>query len=220
MLHKKAKDALNILLIFAVIIFFGRILLPIINSPGFTQFVADMGRLGPLIVIFYVVLAHVFAPLVGSPMLFVSAAIYGLGYSTIYFYIGGLFSSAINFWIARKYGRKWVIKLAGKSAMKDIDNFVAVEGTEVLVISRIFGFPLFDFISYAAGLTKIDFKKYYFITNFIGLFTGTFIYFIYRNVDLKTEEGTALWMGSLLAVAFIFTFAIRHYLDKKVSGKK
>ncbi len=211
----RTKDTIIILIIFLAILGLGRLILPVINSPETTDFIIRMGPLGPVIIIIYVIISHVFAPITASPMLFVSAPLFGLFDSMVYFYIAGLFSSAINFWIARRFGREWVIRLVGKSSIKDIDNFVKVEGTEALIISRFFGFSAFDFISYAAGLTNIDFKKYYLITNVIAAFVSIILYQIYKNVDLRTEQGIFAWSASLILITISFTFLIRHYLHKK-----
>ena len=214
------QKTLKLLGLFVVVLIIGRLTLPVINSPQTVRFINNVGPWGPVVVVAYVVATHVFAPLAGSPMFFVSATVYGMRDSIIYFFIGGLFSSAINFWIARKYGRKWVVKLAGKHAMDDIDNFAEVGGVQILFYARLFGVSLFDFISYAAGLTKVSFKTYYLITVVLSVFHGVFTYYAYRSLDFGTEQGITIWLATLIPAALLFTFITRKYLNKKVVEKR
>ncbi|OGC47643.1 hypothetical protein A2886_02560 [candidate division WWE3 bacterium RIFCSPHIGHO2_01_FULL_42_13] len=214
------QKTLKLLGIFVLVLILGRLTLPIVDSPKTVALINSVGPWGPVVVVTYVVATHVFAPLAGSPMFFVSATVYGMRDSIIYFFIGGLFSSVINFWIARRYGRKWVLRLAGKHAMDDIDNFAEVGGTQILFFARLFGVSLFDFISYAAGLTKISFKTYYLITVVLSVFHGVFTYYVYRGLDFGTEQGITIWLATLIPAALLFTFVTRRYLHKKVQQKR
>jgi len=52
-------------------------LLPAVTSVEFREYVEGLGVLGPLVIIFYTVVSHVFAPISGSPGTLLGFAIYG-----------------------------------------------------------------------------------------------------------------------------------------------
>ena len=186
--------------------------LPYLNSPKFTNFVKSSGSFGPLVIILFIAISQIFAPLPGSPGIIVSLAVFGWAETRIYAYIGSLISAAVNFYIARKYGRNWVKKLAGKNSMKDIDEFANVEGTEALAVSRLLGFPLFDYISYAAGLTTMSFHRYYLITAVFGGIANFGFMLLFKNLDFSTPKGFIIWYGSMLLLFPAFVFLIKKYL--------
>lgn len=191
------------------------ILIPLIISEGFKEFTAGLGFFGYFIVIGYTVLSHVFAPLAGTPGVLLGVTIYGIKTGMFLLYLASLISATINFWISRKFGRKLVTKLVGEKSMKEVDEFTSVEGRHVLLLSRIFGFPIFEFISYAAGLTNVSFKDYFFITAVASIFTNIAAYFVFKNIDFQSEAGIMIWIGSIAGAGIIFGFLIKAYLKKK-----
>ncbi|OGG02905.1 hypothetical protein A2W14_00105 [Candidatus Gottesmanbacteria bacterium RBG_16_37_8] len=141
--------------------------------------------------------------------------IYGVKTGMFLLYVASLISATINFWISRKFGRKLVTKLVGEKSMKEVDEFTSVEGKQVLIISRLFGFPIFEFISYAAGLTNISFKNYFVITAIASILTNIAAYLVFRNINFQSETGIMVWIGSIVGTGLIFGFFIKSYLKKK-----
>ena len=124
-------------------------------------------------------------------------------------------SSAIVFYIARRFGRAWVLKLAGQKNMKEVDDFVEYAGTEMLILSRLFGFSVFEVISYAAGLTRISFRKYFIITLIFTIPARVVFAYIFRNVDFGSLYGVVVWVGTLGFFAILFSFVVKMYINKK-----
>jgi len=191
------------------------ILIPLVVSDRFKEFTVSLGFFGYFIVIGYTVLSHVFAPLAGTPGVLLGVTIYGIKTGMFLLYVAGLISASINFWISRKFGRKMVIKLVGEKSMNEVDEFTSVEGKQVLLISRLLGFPIFEFISYAAGLTTISFKDYFIITAIASIFTNIASYLVFRNINFQSETGIMIWIGSIVLAGIIFGFFIKSYLKKK-----
>ncbi|PIY80821.1 MAG: hypothetical protein COY80_00930 [Candidatus Pacebacteria bacterium CG_4_10_14_0_8_um_filter_42_14] len=191
------------------------ILIPLITSPQFIDFTANLGFFGYFIVIGYTALSHVFAPLAGTPGVLLGTTVYGIKKGMFLLYIASLISAVINFWISRRFGRKLVLKLVGEKAMKEVDKFTSVEGKRVLLISRLFGFSIFEFISYAAGLTNISFKNYFIITVIANAFTNIAVFLLFRNVDFHSEAGIMIWIGSIIGTGIIFGLFIKSYLIRK-----
>lgn len=190
------------------------ILLPTINSPAFQQFTESLGIFGYLIIIGYVVISHVFAPVAGTPGVALGVTIYGLETGMWLLYLGSLISATINFGIAKRFGRPWVSKLVGKQSMEKVDEFASVDGKQALVISRLLGFAFFDFISYAAGLTNLNYKNFILITGIFSLLPNLVIQYVFKDLNFQSEEGILVWIGSIVVAGILFGFLIKRYLDK------
>lgn len=173
--------------------------------------VSSLGLLGPILIIIYMTLSHIVAPLAGTPGTVAALSLYGLGKAIIIVYMASLISATINFYIARKLGRYWVIKLAGKDSIKRIDQITTVMGTKLLIIARIFGAPLFEFVSYAAGFTNISFKRYMLITATVSLIPGVIISYLFYN-SLESSLSLSVLLGSLIVLGILFTwYVVRLY---------
>jgi len=194
-------------------------ILPFITSQEVESFVNSIGLWGYLVIIIYTVFSHVFAPISGSPGVFLAVTLYGLNTGVFLLYIASLVSSTINFWISRRYGRGLVVKFVGEKSMKEIDELVAIQGKQMLLVSRLFGFSIFEFISYAAGLTKIKFKDYIIITALASSVPSIAMAVVFKDIDFRSELGMTIWLGSLILVGIIFVFLIRRSIIKKKSLK-
>lgn len=214
--NKQLIDILRLLAILAVFyVVLKFVLLPIVTSAGFREFTENSGLLGYVLVIGYIVVSQVFIPLAGTPGVVLGVTIYGINTGMWLLYIAGLISATINFYISRKFGRAWVERLTGKKALKEIDAFTAVEGKEFLIVSRLVGFAIFDFISYAAGLTNIKFRDYFLITALVSIIPNLIFRFFFRNIDMESEQGIMIWVGTIAIAAVIFGIFIKLYISKR-----
>ncbi|PJA39303.1 hypothetical protein CO179_05540 [candidate division WWE3 bacterium CG_4_9_14_3_um_filter_39_7] len=168
------------------------------GSPDFKTFVVSIGPFGPLVVIIYTIFSHVFAPVIGSPVAVLSFTMYGVPKTMYYMYVGGLFSSIINYWLAHTYGRKLVLKFSGQKTMEQIDFFAEHLGNRVLILSRFFAGGLFDVISYAAGITSMKFSDYYFITVIVSGVSTFITGYIFRNFDFTSPVIVLEWLAFLV----------------------
>lgn len=134
--RKNTKRALKWLGVVILLIVALNWLIPALTPPEAQTFVKNLGPLGPLVIIFYTIISHVLAPLAGTPGILLSVTLFGVIPTFIYLYIASMISAAISFYIAQKYGRGWVERLVGQDTMREIDDFVSIFGTEVLIVSR------------------------------------------------------------------------------------
>ena len=218
-MDERTKNIIKVIVAIILIVVAVQYLLPDINSPKFKEFVESSGVWGPLAIIGYIVVAHVIAPLVGSPATFLSAAIFGIVETMVFLYFAGLISSVINFQISRRLGRTWVKKLAGEKNLETIDRFLGVSTINIFILSRIFGFAIFDVISYAAGFTKISFKKYFLITAIFPLIPLATFAFIFKEFDFTSKNNFLIWVGIIILVGALFSLGFKRYLSKKLSRK-
>jgi len=216
MLLKIAKFIFIALLLWVALMY----LMPQVTSEEFRVFVQGAGALGPIAVIGYTIFAHIFAPVAATPVVISSFAIFGIYEAMFYFYIGGILSSIINFYISRKWGRGIVARFVGQKVMHEVDNYAEAFGTKALVISRIFGFAIFEVISYAAGLTNISFKKYITITIIFSSIPSIIFGTVFRDFDFSTTSGLLVWLGVLVTSGTIFAYLIREHLKQHKSSQQ
>ncbi len=127
-------------------------------------------------------------------------------------YVASLISAATNFYISRELGRRWVRKLAGEKSLNQIDNFAEMMGIKLLKIARIFGAPMFEFISYAAGFTRISFRRYMFVTIFYSIVPGI-LFAVLVNYSLNSVISLSFFFAIMFTVGAIFSwYTVNKYL--------
>lgn len=171
------------------------VLVQSIGIDNLQQTIADAGALGPIIFIGIKALTFTFAPLSAGPIQFASGILFGdviLG--TFYSVIGELIGGCISFLIARRFGRPIVIRFVGQGAMKRVDEFYErfLDDWKSLLVARFFLFSVYDFISYAAGFSKIRFWVYVVISFFGGLIP-TYI-FVWLGSRASQEQDFLLFI--------------------------
>lgn len=176
------------------------------------QLLVAHGPIGPLVFIGLMLATHMFSPISSSPFLF--AGFYAFGENVVLFMTtAAVISFAINFWIARIWGRDLVARLIGKENMEKIDQFARNYGLVALFFLRVFLGGIHDFISYAAGLTPVKFVPY-FTVSLIGVVPGTIVWYM---VARKIESPVNFTIISLLmVVAFSAVFALGTFIVRKM----
>lgn len=132
-------------------------------------FLESLGFFGPTFYILIVFICTVISPLSSVFLWPFVLLVWGFPLAVIYTTLGAIIGSTANFLIARKLGRPIIEKLISKKGMKMVDMISLKEGVRTLLILRLFPSALFDYVSYAAGLTKMRFVSYFFITSFFSL---------------------------------------------------
>lgn len=214
-MSKKAKAVVKFVLLVLFVSLAVQWLLPSITSEEFKAFVVDSGSLGPLVIISYMVISQIFAPIAASPGILLSHAVFGVYNAALFLYVASLISATTNFYISRIFGRKWVLKFAGQMMMKDIDTFTHHSGDRLLIISRIFGFPIFEVISYAAGLTDMAFRNYIAITAIFNVVPLAFYVLFFKDTDFSRPGNLVVWFGGLILGGLVFTFALKSFISRR-----
>jgi len=168
-----------------------------------TVFQAWVRHLGP---IGYVVYALMYAVCVtalvpASLLTFGAGAIFGVVGGTIVVCVGATLGSMLAFVLARTVLRKRVEQMIAKRPkLSAVDRAIAKEGTKLMLLCRISGFPPFVFANYAFGLTGVTAMSY-FLTTFFGIIPGCFAY------TYAGHAGAAVATGSGNRIALIVTAA-------------
>jgi uncharacterized membrane protein YdjX (TVP38/TMEM64 family) len=158
------------------------------------------------------------------PFTFTSGVVYGLFWGIIFSLFGEIGAATVNFYIARKIKRRFFPQEFRYKKVQKLKNYIIKHGFFVIFIFRYLGF-YFDVVSYAAGATKIRFKKFILAT-FIGFFPYIFLYVYVGNmlVDIKSSSFMyfVLYYKIGLFSIFILGYLIFTFIKKRGSnaGKK
>jgi uncharacterized membrane protein YdjX (TVP38/TMEM64 family) len=165
------------------------------------QFQAWVRAAGPLGYAAYV-LAYVVCCVFLIPALALTlgaGAIFGFARGSIVVIIGATLGATAAFLLARTVLRKRVERMtAGNDRFRALDRAITAEGTKILWLVRLSGFPPFTWVNYAFGLTGVRIAPYVLIT-FLGIIPGT-LAFTYAGA-----AGAAALTGSGNRIALIVT---------------
>jgi uncharacterized membrane protein YdjX (TVP38/TMEM64 family) len=89
--------------------------------------------------------------------------------------LGSLVAALVGFYVARKGGRSLAIKLVGDKGIAFADNWFNRWGAWAILLGRFAPFIPFDAISYSAGLTTMNVKKFM-VPTVIGTLPRTLFY--------------------------------------------
>ncbi len=117
---------------------------------------------GPWAIVVYVILYTVNTLTLIPPIAFMSlsaGAIFGPVEGTMALTLGSFCGTTMTFIISRFFGGKLVDKFVkGKGA--EFNKKISKNGFIVLLPIRLIGFPPYEFVNYACGLSKISYKDY------------------------------------------------------------
>lgn len=134
------------------------------------RWIENAGVWAPLVYVGLKASTYVIAPLSGTPVKLAGGALFGFWEGAALGLTGDLLGGSLNFWIARLFRDKAITRLSGRKAIKQIDDLTEhVGGWRALVAARLFLSSLYDFISYAAGLSKLPFKQFFLVSFFAGI---------------------------------------------------
>jgi uncharacterized membrane protein YdjX (TVP38/TMEM64 family) len=102
-----------------------------------------------------------------------AGAIFGFVAGSLVVIVGATFGATLAFILARTVLRQRVEKMTANNAkFRALDRAITREGTKILWLVRLSGFPPFTWVNYAFGLTGVRLAQYVLIT-FLGIIPGT-----------------------------------------------
>ncbi|MBI2268014.1 MAG: TVP38/TMEM64 family protein [Candidatus Blackburnbacteria bacterium] len=146
-----------------------------VSSEHANIWIQKAGAWGPVVYVFAMLSTFIFAPLSGSPVLF--AGFFAFKSKVIWFtFVAAFLASVINFWIARRWGRDITERLVGGDNIKKIDKIEREYGLIMLVFLRLFQGGIHEFVSYAAGLTRMKFSSYVIVST-VSMIPGSVLWY-------------------------------------------
>lgn len=210
--NKKA----NILWLIAGTIIVIVFLLPIIFS-DYQKYVIDLIERSPFLAPFTIIvlrfLGVVLAPLPGAPVSFASMAVLPWHEALIWNFIGAESGAIAAFLIARKFREPVVALFAPlekihqwQDRISEKRQFWSFAGFRVMTLVA------FDFVSYAAGLTKLPFRTFLFATFLIDI-PANLIFFYFGGLAVKYS----IFIFAVFVLIFMVTAFI---LNSLRNGRK
>jgi len=179
-----------------------------------TEFQAWVRAAGPIGYVAYV-LAYVVCCIFIVPALALTlgaGAIFGFAEGSVVVIIGATLGATAAFLLARTVLRARVERMtAGNAKFRALDRAITAEGTKILWLVRLSGFPPFTWVNYAFGLTGVRLVPYVVIT-FLGIIPGTLAF------TWAGAAGAAALTGSgnrvLLAVTAVGAVAVAVFVGR------
>lgn len=180
-----------------------------IGKETLQKWIEDAGIFAPLVYIAIKALTYIFAPLTSGPIQAAAGTLFGsVELGVLYTLIGEVLGGSISFWIARRFGRPVVLRFVGKEGMKQVDDFYEnrMGGWIALAVARLLLFSVWDFLSYAAGLSKsIKFSHYLAVSIILGFFPTYF--FVWIGSQAMENQTNLFWVYGLVALMVVLPLA-------------
>jgi|SRR3989344_4942749 len=149
---------------FVIVIVLFIISIKMIRSGELQSQIASFGIWAPLIIFFLKSSTLIVAPLGGTPLYIISGALFGGIKGLVICFAGDIFGSSVCFFLSRRYGAKVLNFFAGPQNVEKVLNTVNIISTTKSFIKARLGFvSMPELLSYAAGLSCINFWTFSFI---------------------------------------------------------
>lgn len=170
-----------------------------IDRAAVQTWVTAAGRWGPLAVIALMTAAVVASPIPSAPIALASGAMYGHYAGTAYVAIGSEIGAICAFFIARGVRRGAIERWLGDKAdygLLGSQNAL----TLTVFVSRLMPFVSFDAMSYAAGLSCLQFWRFALAT-IAGILPASFLLAHFGSQAIEGNFGSAEWVVLGLGLA-------------------
>ena len=151
--------------------------------------VQQLGPWGPLAIVVLMVLAILISPIPSAPIALAAGAAYGHGWGTLYVMVGAEIGAMAAFGLARWAGQDTLHRWFGdRLSVGLIGSQNALTG--IVFASRLLPFLSFDIVSYAAGLTVLQFWRFA-IATLAGIAPTSFL-LAHFGTEMQTGETTRI----------------------------
>ncbi len=178
----------------------------IADGEAVRRIIADLGPLGPLLIIGLLAVAIIFNPIPSAPIALAAGAAYGHLWGTVYVVIGAELGALAAFGIARLVGyqvlRRW---LGGRLSF----GLLGSQNTLMALVfaSRLMPFFSFDLISYAAGLTPLKAWRFA-VATFVGIIPMSFLLAHFGGEIADADGRRFEWIIVALGVMTLIPIAV------------
>ena len=175
------------------------------NFASMRAFIAQYGHWAMLVSSLLMIFQSLAAPLPAFFITLTNANLFGWWQGCILSFVSSMLGAAMCFYIARILGRDVVEKICTKGALKQIEDFFAKYGKKCILVARLLPFISFDVVSYAAGLTAMDFWGFFIATG-LGQLPACVVYSYVGG--MLTGGAQLLFTGLLCLFALFILVAI------------
>ena len=179
------------------------------NFDDMREFISKYGKWAMAVSALLMIFQSIAAPLPAFFITLTNANLFGWWQGCILSWASSMAGAALCFWIARILGRDVVERICTKGALASIEEFFAKYGKRCILVARLLPFISFDIVSYAAGLTSMDFWGFFIATG-VGQMPACIVYSYVGG--MLTGGAKKLFIGLMC----LFALAIVVVLIKQV----
>lgn len=190
----------------------GVVYLRLRNFEGLRQFILSYGVWAPVTSISLMAIQSMVPFVPGIAITITNAWIFGWELGACYSWIGALLGAAIDFGIARWYGRPVVERFINGKMLDKADGFFKKNGVLAVFITRLTPIVPFKVISYGAGLTQMPFSRFAVATG-VGQ-TPAIVLYSFIGQNLTRSLRATVTVTSLLMILGITAYYYRDRLEK------
>jgi uncharacterized membrane protein YdjX (TVP38/TMEM64 family) len=187
-----------------------------------------IATLGPLAPVVYAAADVVAVPLVVPALAFTvgAAALFGPALGLLVVVVGSNLGSALCFLIARYLAREQVEQLVGRNErLRHLDELVTEHGALSVAFVRLIPVLPFELVSYAFGLTGVDFGTYVLWTA-IGSLPGAALFVLAPSIVIQAlttghfPTGLAIVFVAVLVLVIVLARAAARRLEQGSSRRR
>jgi len=166
-----------------------------------TELVDRAGVWAPGVIILGQILQVVLAPIPGQIVGLVAGYSFGVVWGTVYCTAGSVLGSALALWLARRFGRPLVERLASPELIDRVDSYAEERGALAFFVIFLVPFLPDDLCCFVAGLTRIRIAELLAVAmvgRMPGLVVSTFIGSRARDLsigELAIVAGISVFMA-------------------------
>jgi uncharacterized membrane protein YdjX (TVP38/TMEM64 family) len=169
--------------------------------------ISEWGAMAPFAFMLIQILQVIIAPVPGEISGFAGGYLFGAGEGFLYSSLALTAGSAINFWIGRFLGFRFVRQWIPSQELERMDVFLRRQGIILVLAFFIFpGFPK-DYLSLFLGGTAMPFKVFILLAGF-GRMPGTLLLSLQGGLLFEKMYGL---YGLVLAISLVFLLLVIHY---------
>ena len=187
------------------------------NFAEMRDFIGKYGKWAMLVSGLLMIFQSIAAPLPAFFITLTNANLFGWWQGCILSFVSSMIGAAMCFYIARILGRDVVEKICTKGALKSIEDFFDKYGKKCILIARLLPFISFDVVSYAAGLTSMDFAGFMVATG-LGQLPACIVYSYVGG--MLTGGAKLMFVGLLCLFALAMTVIIIRQICTGMEKKK
>ena len=180
------------------------------NFDEMHAFIAKYGKWAMAVSFFLMVFQSIAAPLPAFFITLTNANLFGWWQGCILSWVSSMTGAALCFWIARILGRDVVEKICTKGALASIEEFFARYGKRCILVARLLPFISFDIVSYAAGLTSMDFWGFMLATG-VGQLPACIVYSYVGGMLTGGAKKMFIGLMCLFALAIVVVLIKQAY---------
>jgi uncharacterized membrane protein YdjX (TVP38/TMEM64 family) len=206
---KKLKKLLLVLVILILVVSTPALFLQKgLNVNNIKLFVSSFGILAPLIFIIITTSTNVIPPLAATPFWIAGVVLFGPILGFLYSYLANVLGSTINYYIAKIWGRPAVAKVAGQSALNQIDKLPNIDHAKTVFLLKLVGGAATDYISYGSGLSKVTIAHYLLGTAFAITPMMLVGFLIISKISFSSALSAASGLGLFYLVNYLTTLLL------------